>query len=99
MQTTLLKSLLGELGKDEAGLVDLSRVVSALVVLLLLGPGSDGVLDVGVGVLGADHEADLAGGVGRDSSVGVLGDGEDGTAILLEASDEGEVKPGALGCR
>lgn len=98
MSTTLLKSLSGKLGKDEAGLVDLRRVVSALGILLLLGPGSDGVLDVGFGVLGADHEADLTRGVGGDGGVGVLGDGEDGTAVLLETSDEGHVKPGALGC-
>lgn len=78
--------------------MDLSRVVSALGILLLLGPGSDRVLDVGLRVLGADHEADLTRGVGRDGGVGVLGNGEDGLAVLLEASDEGEVKPGALGC-
>lgn len=77
--------------------MDLRRVVSALLILLLLGPGSEGVLDVGLGVLGADHKADLTRGVGGDGGVGVLGDGEDGTAVLLETSDEGEVKPGALG--
>jgi hypothetical protein len=94
---TLLKSLGSKLGKDKAGLVDLRRVVSELGVLLLLGPGSEGVLDVGLGVLGADHEANLARGVGGDGGVGVLGDGEDGTAVLLETSDERKVEPGALG--
>lgn len=95
---TLLESLLGKLGEDEAGLVDLGRVVSALLILLLLGPLSERGLDVGVGVLGADHEADLARGVGGDGGVGVLGDGEDGAAVLLELGDERQVKPLVLGC-
>lgn len=95
---TLLEGLLGKLGEDEAGLVDLGRVVSALLILLLLGPLSERGLDVGVGVLGADHEADLARGVGGDGGVGVLGDGEDGAAVLLELGDERQVKPLVLGC-
>jgi hypothetical protein len=79
--------------------VDLGRVVSELGILLLLGPGSEGVLDIGLGVLGADHEADLARGVGGDGGEGVLGDGEDGTTVLLETSDEREMEPGALSCK
>lgn len=55
-----MQSLLGECGEDKAGLVDLSIVVAALLLLLLWGPAAKGLLDVGVGVLGADHEADLA---------------------------------------
>lgn len=96
--TSLLESLLGKLGKDERSLMDLGRVVSALVVLLLSRPGSERGLDVGVGVLGADHEADLARGVGGDGGVGVLGDGEDLLAVLLELGDERQVKPVVLSC-
>ena len=93
---TLLEGLLGKLGQDEAGLVDLGRVVSALLILLLLGPLSERGLDVGVGVLGADHEADLARGVGRDGGEAVLGDGEDAGAVLLDLLDERQVEPLAL---
>lgn len=78
--------------------MDLGVVVAAELLLLLLGPGAKGHLDVGVGVLGADHEADLAGGVGGDGGVGVLGDGEDLLAVLLELGDEGEVEPLVLSC-
>src|SRR5688572_7107853 len=61
---SLLQLLLGEGREDEAGSVDLGVVVAALLSLLLRSPAAKWLLDVGVGVLGADHEADLAGGVG-----------------------------------
>lgn len=94
----LLQSLLGKVGQDEGGLVDVGVVVLAQLLLLLGGPLADGLLDIAVGVLGADHEADLAGGVGGDGGVGVLGDGEDLLAVLLELGDERQVKPLVLGC-
>lgn len=72
-------------------------VVAAEALLLLAGPGANGLTDVAGGVLAADHEADLAGGVGGDGGVGVLGDGEDLTAGLLEVSDQGKVEPLVLG--
>jgi len=78
--------------------VDLRVVVSAELDLLLSGPLAKGNLDVGVGVLGADHEADLARGVGRDGGVGVLGDGEDLAAVLPELGDQGKVEPLVLSC-
>lgn len=89
----LLESLGGKGRKDEAGLVDLGVVIAAVLLLLLLGPGAEGNLDVAVGVLGADHEADLARGVGGDGGVGVLGHGEDLLAVLLELGDQGKVEP------
>lgn len=88
-----MQGLLGKVGQDEAGLVDLSAVVAALVFLLLGRPGTNGVLDIARRILGADHEANLSRGVGWDGSVGVLGNGEDFLAILLQLGDEGEVKP------
>lgn len=96
--TALLQSLLGEVGKDEAGLVDLRVVVTAQLGLLLGAPRAERDLDVGLGVLGADHEADLAGGVGGDRGVSVLSHGEDLTAVLLELGDKGQVEPLVLGC-
>lgn len=93
-----MEGLLGEVGEDEAGGMDVGVVVAAVLVLLLLGPSAERLLDVGVGVLGADHEADLAGGVGGDGGVGVLGNGEDGLAVGLELGDEGQVKPLVLSC-
>jgi hypothetical protein len=94
----LSKGQLGEVGEDERSLVDLGVVVAVALVLLVLGEGTKGLRDVTVGVLGADHESNLSGGVGRDGSVGVLDGGEDLTARLLELSDELKVKPLVLGC-
>lgn len=93
-----MEGLLGEVGEDEAGGMDVGVVVAAVLVLLLLGPSAERLLDVGVGVLGANHEADLAGGVGGDGGVSVLGNGEDGLAVGLELGDEGQVKPLVLSC-
>lgn len=93
-----MQSLLGKVGQNKAGLVDLSVVISAQLLLLLRRPRADGNLDVSVGVLAADHEADLAGGVGRDGGIGVLDGGEDLLAVLLELGDEREVKPLVLSC-
>ena len=94
----LLQSLGGKARQDEAGLVDLGVVVLAQLVLLLGGPLAQGHLDVGVGVLAADHEADLARRVGGDRGVGVLSDSKDLLAVLLELGDERQVQPLVLGC-
>jgi hypothetical protein len=93
----LLEGLLGEVGQNKGGLVDLLVVVLAKLVLLSLGPLADGLLEVAVGVKGADHETDLARGVGGDGGVGVLDVGEDLLAVGLELGDQGEVKPLVLG--
>jgi hypothetical protein len=98
MQNLIPKRLLGELGQHKGSLVDLLAVVLEDLVLLLGGQGADGLLDVGGAVLGADHEADLAGRVGGDGGPAVLGDGEDLLALLLQAGDHGHVEPGVLGC-
>jgi hypothetical protein len=92
------KRLLSKLGQHKGGLVDFLAVVPEDLILLLGGPGADGLLDVGGAVLGADHEANLAGRVGRDRGPAVLGDGEDLLALLLQAGDHGHVQPGVLGC-
>lgn len=94
----LLKSLLGEVGEDEAGGVDIGVVVAAVLVLLLLRPAAKGLLDITAGILAANHEANLARGVSGNSGVGVLGDGEDGLAVSLELGDERQVKPLVLSC-
>lgn len=94
----LLQSLGSESRKNESGLVDLGVVVTAELLLLLLGPGAERNLDVAVGVLAADHEANLAGGVSWDRGVGVLSHGEDLLAVLLELGDQGKVEPLVLGC-
>lgn len=89
----LLQNLPGKVGQDEAGLVHLRVVVLAVLLLLLRSPGARGHLDVAVGVLATDHEADLAAGVGRDRSVGVLDHGENLFAVLLELGDQRKVEP------
>lgn len=78
--------------------MDLGVVVPAQLLLLLLGPGAYRDLDVAVGVLAAHHEADLAGWVGRNGGVGVLCDGEDLLAVLLQLGDQGQVEPLVLSC-
>lgn len=79
--------------------MDLLGVVLAELVLFLLRPGANGLLEVAVGILAADHEADLARWVGGDGGVGVLDVGEDGLAVLLELGDQWEVEPLVLGCK
>lgn len=79
--------------------MDLLGVVLAQALLFFLTPGAEGLLDVALGILAADHEADLAGGVGRNRSVAVFDDGEDLLAGLLEGSNQGHVQPLILGCR
>lgn len=95
----LVQSLASKVGQDERSFVDLLVVVLAELVLLLSRPGTDRLLEVALGILAADHEADLAGGVGRDGGVGVLDVGEDGLAVLLELGNEGKMEPLVLGCR
>lgn len=95
----LLRSLqgsLGELGKNKAGLVDLRVVVTAQLGLLVLGPLAKGLLDVGVGILGADHESDLAAGVGGDGGETVFDSGEQLAGEAHDLLDNGHVKPDAL---
>lgn len=77
--------------------MDLLVVVLVDLVILLGGEGSKRRLDNSVGVLGAHHEANLARGVGGDGGVGVLGNGENVLARLLEVLDDGEVQPDVLG--
>lgn len=91
------KSLAGEGGQDERRLVDLLAVVLAELVLLLRCPAAERLLEVALAVLGADHEANLTGGVGGNGCVGVLDGGEDSLARLLEVGDDVEVKPLVLG--
>jgi hypothetical protein len=78
--------------------VNVLVVVAAETLLLLAGPGADGLADIAVGVLAADHEADLTGGVGGDCGVGIFSDGEDLLAGLLEVGDERQMQPLVLGC-
>lgn len=97
-KNSLVQELAGKVGQDEAGTVNIRVVVAAETLLLLAGPGADGLADVAGGILAADHEADLAGGVGGDGGVGVFGDGEDLLAGLAEVGDQGEMEPLVFGC-
>ena len=91
------KGFAGESGQNERCLVDLLAVILAQLVLLLGCPAAKRLLEVALAVLGADHEADLAGWVGRDGGVGVLNIREDILAVFLELRDEWEVEPWAFG--
>jgi hypothetical protein len=87
------QSLAGEGWQDKGSLVDLLAIVPAQLLLLLNRPASQRLLEVQVGVLAADHEANLSGWVGGDGSVTVLNGGENLLAGLLEVGDEGHVQP------
>lgn len=76
--------------------MDLLAVVPAKLLFLLNRPAAKGLLKVTVGVLAADHEADLTRRVGGDGGVAVLNVGKDLLASLLEVHDERQVKPLAL---
>lgn len=78
--------------------MDVLVVVATQTLLLLAGPGADRLLKVARAVFAADHEADLAGGVGGDGGVGVFGGREDLLAGLLEVCDQRKVEPLVLGC-
>ena len=74
-------------------------IVPTQLVLLFGIPAPHGRRDVAVFILAADHEADLARGVGGDGGVGVFDRGEDFFAGFLEVGDEGEVEPLVLRCK
>lgn len=78
--------------------MDIGVVVSAKLVFLLRGEAAQRLGDIAVGVLAADHEADLAGWVGWDGGVGVFDRWEDLLAVLLELGDQWEVEPLVLSC-
>jgi hypothetical protein len=94
----LSQSSSGEGWQDEASLVDSLVVVSTKLVLFLRSPATQWLGDIALGVLAADHEADLAGWVGGDGGVGVLDGWEDLLAVGLQLGDEWEVKPLVFGC-
>lgn len=77
--------------------MDLLAVVSAQLLLLFRSPGSERLLQVTVGVLAANHEADLSGWIGGDRGVAVLDVREDFLASLLEVGNEWHVQPLVLG--
>ena len=72
-------------------------VVSEEFLLLLRRERAQGVGKVTLGILAADHEADLAGGVGWDGRVCILDVREDLLAVLLELSDQWKMEPLVLG--
>ena len=78
--------------------MDLLIVVSTQLILLLSIPAPQRRFDISVLVFAADHEADLARGIGKDGSVGVLDSREDFLAGFLEVGNEGEVEPLVFRC-
>ena len=94
----LFEGLGSKVGKNEGSLVNFGVVVPAELDLLLGRPLSQGCLDITASFLAADHEADLARGVGGNGGEAILSHGENFLAILLQLGDERKVKPLALGC-
>jgi hypothetical protein len=92
------ESLASEGGQNKGRLVDFLAVVPAQRLLLFSRPGAKRLLEVEVRILAADHETNLAGGVGGNCGVCVFDVGEDFFASLLEVDNEGHVKPLVLSC-
>jgi hypothetical protein len=77
--------------------VDLLVVISAQLLFLLWRPRAHWLGYISCGILGAHHEADLAGRIGWDGGVGILGHWEDFLAGFLEILDEIGVQPLVFG--
>ena len=78
--------------------MNLLVVISTQLILLLSIPAPQRRFDVSVLVFAADHEADLARGIGEDGGVRVLDSWEDFLAGFFEVGDEGEVEPLVFRC-
>jgi hypothetical protein len=78
--------------------VNLGIVVSAQLVLFLGIPLAQRLANIAVGILAADHEANLTGWVSGDGGVCVFDSGEDLLAVLLELGDQWKVEPLVLSC-
>lgn len=73
-------------------------IILAQLVLFLVGEATQWLGEISAGIFAADHEADLARGVGGNGGVCVRDVGEDLTTVLVEAGDEVEVVPDGLAC-
>ena len=73
-------------------------IVPTQPLLLLTRPGPHRLAHIAARILAADHEADLAGGVGGDGGVGVFGDGEDLFAGVAQVGNQREMQPLVFGC-
>lgn len=85
--------------QHKARLVNLLIVIPTQLILLLSIPAPQRRFDISILVFAADHEADLARGIGEDGCVGVLDSREDFLAGFLEIGDEGEVEPLVFRCK
>lgn len=93
----LLESLAGKVGENERRAVDLLVVILAQLLLFFGRPAANRLLEVGVGILGANHESDLARGIGGNGGVGVFHGREDFFAVFLELGNEWQMEPLVLG--
>lgn len=78
--------------------MNLCIIVSAQLVLFLGSPLAQRFANIAVGILAADHEANLTRWVGGDGGVCVFDSWEDLLAVLLELSNQWKVKPLVLSC-
>ena len=96
--TILLQRSPSESRQHKARPMNIRVIILAQLLLLFRSKRANRFPDIAIGVLAADHEADLAGRICRDSSVGVFDSGEDFFAVFLELGDQRQVEPLVLGC-
>jgi hypothetical protein len=78
--------------------VDVLAVVPAQLLFLLRRPEPQRLRHIPVRIFAANHEADLTRWISWNGGVGILGNGEDRLAVLLELLDQGEMQPLVLSC-
>lgn len=87
----------GESWKDERCAVDVSIVVFAKLLFLFWTPLSHRLFQVAVGILAADHEADLTGRICRYGRVCIFDVREHLATIFLDLGNQRHVKPLVFG--
>ena len=95
----LSKGKLREVGQNKGRLVNILVIVAEELLLLLRFECAKRLGEITIGILAADHEADLARGVSWDGRIGVLDIREDFFAVLLQLGDQWKVEPLVFGCR
>ena len=78
--------------------MNLSVVVTAKFILLISSPTANGLGNIAIGILAADHEANLPRWIGWNGSICVLNGWENLLAVLLQLGDQWKMEPLVFSC-